>query len=363
MMKRDFLQSADWARFQATVGHPSLEADGVRFFKNFLPFGGGSYLYCPHPLIVEPREFLESVRKIATDEHPWFVRVEPNIGSARITNYELRITGKDNASPPTTYDLRPTAAVQPQHTWHVPLGSDEAMLAAMHEKTRYNIRVAQKRGVAVRFSNNPPDVDILTNLISKTGNRAGIRLHAAEYYRAMLEVLGVRSEKVEARGNTASSRFSPLTSHLTTELAIAEANNRPIAAALIAHYGDRAIYLHGGSDYEQRVLMAPQALHWAIMRRARDAGAMVYDMGGVAPTEPARSEKQAVSGATCRKPQPLTPHPSPLTTDSHPWAGITRFKRGFGGVAVEYPPAVDVVVNRTMYAVYQLGRKLSRLIK
>ena len=145
---------------------------------------------------------------------------------------------------------------------------------------------------------------------------------------------------------------------LSVELVIAEANGQPVAAAIIAQYGDRAIYLHGGSDHEYRALMAPHLLHWRVMQRARAAGQKIYDMGGVAPEEPERANSKS---QTANRANAFAIRHS-LIADSlvHPWAGITRFKMGFGGDAVHYPPAVDVVIDSFKYQIYQLGRKLNR---
>ncbi len=358
MTEPSFLQSADWARFQAAVKHPSIESDGVRYFKNALPLGG-SYLYCPHPDVADPTGFLDRSVRLAKEQRAWFVRVEANVGSASIQYPVSSIEGIPN----TQYPILNTLPVQPADTWHVPLASDEAMLAAMHEKTRYNIRVAEKRGVSVRFSSNPTDVLILSTLLEKTGERVGIRIHPASYYQTMMEVLSgeSREQRVEKDSSTNSTLNSQL-STLTVELAIAEHENKPIAAALIAHYGTRIIYLHGGSDYTQRNLMAPYALHWAIICRARDQGATVYDMGGVAPEAPGQANsKQQTANSEDVLPEAV--RRSPFAVRSlHPWAGISRFKQGFGGHAIHYPPAVDVVVQSTMYRVYQLGRRLHRSI-
>jgi len=212
------------------------------------------------------------------------------------------------------------------------------MLAAMHEKTRYNLRLAEKRGVSVRFSSDPSDASILYGLLAKTGERAGIRLHDPSYYRKMMETLGAKGGFSTTLEQYSSTRIDAVSgesggeARLRVEIAIAERLGHPVAAALVAHYGDRAIYLHGGSDYEQRNLMAPHLLHWAVMQRAAGAGQAVYDLGGIAPDD----------------------------APNHPWAGISRFKRGFGGTPIDYPPAVDVVVNRGMYQLYQFGRRLNR---
>ena len=367
MNQPSFLQSADWAKFQVAVGHPVVESNGIRFFKNSLLFGG-SYWYCPHPDVGDELAFLKSVTELASQEKAWFVRVEPNVGAVSIEYPVLSIEGRQRAKQEgtneselnTEYRILNTAAVQPSNTWHVSLADEPTMLVTMHEKTRYNIRLAEKRGVTVRFSSDPADASILYDLLAKTGERAGIRLHEASYYRTMMEVLKANSKRQTANSadevSLADSR-SLIADCLTVEIAIAESEGQPVAAALVATFGNRVIYLHGGSEYEQRSLMAPHLLHWSIMQRAHAAGLNVYDMGGIAPGEPeTRNQKPETNPVSSFKFQVFRSAP-------HPWSGITRFKQGFGGEAVHYPPAVDVVVNQFAYWLYNLGRRLNRSLR
>jgi len=110
-------------------------------------------------------------------------------------------------------------------------------------------------------------------------------------------------------------------------LYIAEREGVPLAAAIVAYYGDTATYLHGGSSYEHRALMTPHLLHWQAMRDAKAAGMRWYDFGGIEPPKSApSSELQATS-----------------------WAGMTRFKQGFGGEVVHDPPTMDLVFRPNWY--------------
>lgn len=326
MSETSFLQSADWATFQEFVGHKVREHDTVRFFESKIP--GGSYLYCPHPTYTDAVSFLDSAIAFGREQRAWFVRIEPNVGSADLSWSTPEVV------------LHPTLPLQPSRTLEVSLSDDETMLAAMHSKTRYNIRVAEKAGVSVRFSHDEADVAMLIQLLEKTSERASIRLHPRAYYPTMVKMLGGTPELVNSKQETVNSSnresvySSPLTVRLSVEVALAEHNGKPVAGALLAWWGKRVIYLHGGSDYQHRALMAPQLLQWKAMQRARDAGRTTYDLGGIAP------ENQ--------------PH--------HPWAGITRFKLGFGGTPVDYPLAVDIVLNPFFYQSYTLLRSLRRLV-
>lgn len=325
MAASSFLQSADWARFQRAVGHNVVVHNGYQFFESKIP--GGAYLYCPHPAISDWNSFTRTALEVANKERAWFVRAEPFLGSREHVNQGSGIK------------IVPTREVQPAHTFEVALNDDQAMLAAMHQKTRYNIRVAEKAGVTVRFDHSGQAADTLVALLAQTSERANIRLHERSYYPTMLQILGANHPTSPAAtlgasesGHTDDESGEP---KLSVEVAFAYLQEQPIAAALLAWWDNKVVYLHGGSNYEHRNVMGPHLLHWTAMQRARDAGKTVYDMGGV----------------------------SPEGEQHHPWAGISRFKRGFGGQTITYPPAVDVVVKPVAYRTYTLARTIGRLVR
>ena len=136
--------------------------------------------------------------------------------------------------------------------------------------------------------------------------RQGIVAHPAEYYRKMFENI----------------------SGDILKLYVAEYEGKVIAVNLVVFYGETCIYLHGASDDNFRNVMAPYALHWAIIKRAKECGLKYYDLWGI-------SDDQK-SG----------------------WVGITRFKRGFGGGDVFAPGTFDLPVRRFWYSVYTLARRM-----
>jgi lipid II:glycine glycyltransferase (peptidoglycan interpeptide bridge formation enzyme) len=120
------------------------------------------------------------------------------------------------------------------------------------------------------------------------------------------------------------------------ELWVAESlNNDIIAANLMVFYGDTATYLHGASNYAFRALMAPNLLQWNLIQEAKKRGFKYYDFHGIAPNE----------------------------NPKHPWAGVTRFKKGFGGEIANYPGTYDFIYETGWYKIYKLFRKINRLIK
>ncbi len=181
--------------------------------------------------------------------------------------------------------------------------SDDALLGAMHEKTRYNIRVSAKQGIHVRLGTHD-DMDAFIALMRETSSRDAFTPHEETYLRATYDAL-------------ASSGMA--------RIRIAEYHKQPLAANMEMAFGDTVTYLHGASSSTHRHAMAPYALHWDALRAARDEGWRFYDWWGCNPDR--------VSNYYYK--------PS--------WQGITRFKRGWGGEFVEYAGTWDLPLQRFLY--------------
>ncbi|MFH1712710.1 MAG: peptidoglycan bridge formation glycyltransferase FemA/FemB family protein, partial [Candidatus Jacksonbacteria bacterium] len=179
----------------------------------------------------------------------------------------------------------------------------------MKPKTRYNIRLARKKAVQVRWSKNAADINIFYDLLTATARRQKIKIHPKIHYQNILKILGDKN---------------------TAALAIAEFDKKPVAANLVTFFGDTAAYLHGGTDDSYRSLMAPYLLQWEAILEAKRRGCKYYDLGGCAVT----------------------------TGKIDPWAGITRFKAGFGGELKQFGPAYDIVFNRAWHLGLLIVRKL-----
>lgn len=181
--------------------------------------------------------------------------------------------------------------------------TEEQLLAQMHAKTRYNIRVAEKHGVMVREGTGK-DLETFLALTRETGERDGFVPQNISYLAATYNVL---SKLGLAR------------------LRLAEHEGKVLSANMEMVYGDTVTYLHGTSSSESRQVMAPYALHWEAIRAAKAAGHAVYDWWGLNPE---------------------------LTSNFYykeSWAGITRFKLGWGGERIPMVGTWDLPFNRPLY--------------
>ncbi len=180
----------------------------------------------------------------------------------------------------------------------------EALQREMHEKTRYNIRVAERKGVMVRIGEGEQDEATFLELTKETAKRDGFVSHSDAYLLATYRYL-------QAQGQA--------------QLRFAEVDGKVLAASMEILFGDTVTYLHGASSSTNRDCMAPYALHWSAIQAARANGLRWYDLGGMNPN--ARSSYYYKTG----------------------WEGISRFKAGWGGRTIDLIGTWDLPVHAWMY--------------
>ncbi len=202
--------------------------------------------------------------------------------------------------------------VQPRFHMQLSLrGKDEtALLGAMHHKTRYNVRVAERRGVAVRAGTGA-DIPAFYAILRETAARDRFLVRGISYFEAMWrECLG--------RG--------------LGWLLLAEADGELLAGAIIFRMGNTAWYLYGASSNRRRELMPAYAVQWEAIRRARREGCAVYDFRGV----------------------------SGDLSEDNPLYGIYRFKKGFGAELLELVGEWDRPVRPLAYLLARRALPLAR---
>jgi len=191
-MNKNFLQTKDWANFQEAFGKKIFWIDDKLVVKFDLPLGK-SWLYASRVEFKtqsskfktqEEELFYKELTKLAKKENAIFVKIESNrYQEVGIRNQAL--------NPNSSYLIHNTACLQPQDELVLDISlSEDKLLEQMHPKTRYNIRLAQKKDLKVKFSKDPKDVDDFYNLAIKTSIHDGFKYHSKSYYKKMLEVLG-----------------------------------------------------------------------------------------------------------------------------------------------------------------------------
>ncbi|MBD3330870.1 peptidoglycan bridge formation glycyltransferase FemA/FemB family protein [Candidatus Peregrinibacteria bacterium] len=302
-------QTSSWGEFQKTIPYRGKYRiiPGMGLVVRYKLPKGFSWLYCPRgPLCkLRPHEiknFLSEVKKIAKKERAIFLRIDPPVSSY-----------------PKLKGFREVSyGFQPEHTLILDLTqSKENILAQMKQKGRYNIRLAEKKGVVIR-SIDPKDKKfkkaIITfhNLLKETFTRDKFKGHDAAYYENMVRILGQRD---------------------MCKLYLAEYRDEVIAGIIVTFFKDTAIYYFGASGNSHRNVMAPYLLQWTAIKEARRRGCKVYDFLGIAP-----------SGSV-----------------HHPWAGVTEFKKKFGGKEVSFAPTREYAFKPLHYYLYRIYKFLRLL--
>ncbi len=190
--------------------------------------------------------------------------------------------------------------------------NDDELLKSFHSKTRYNIRLAQKKGVVVKEVFDKKGFEDFIKLYFVTCRRQKYFGHTPAYHRDIWETL---------KGDIA-------------HLLIAYFDGEPLAAYEMFYFKNSIYYVYGGTSDKHRNLMASNLLMWEAIRLGKKLGAVRFDMWGSLP---------------------------PNYDTGHPWAGFTRFKEGYNTKFVEFVGSFDLVINPLMYKLYNLTYRLREL--
>lgn len=297
----NLLQTAQWGQLKSefgwgwdlvTVGDPEAPDAGAVVLYRKLPLRFGTIAYIPRGPLVRwsnaslVEALFEKVRTVVRRRRAWACWVEPEAPDGTSATDALARNGYTASS----------RTIQPRSTILVDLTpSEDDILMAMKSKTRYNIRLAKRKDVTVRFG-DLDDADIFYDLIVETGERNEFGVHNASYYRRALELFGPQDQ---------------------VALVLAEYEGEPLAGVLVFAVGKKAWYIAGASSNRHRNRMPAYAVQWAAMQWAKQRGCEVYDLWGIpdAPEEQLEDE---------------------FTERSDGLWGVYRFKRGFGGDVTRY---------------------------
>jgi len=302
--ERPLWQTSEWEQFQKALGHKTTRIDHVLVLKYPL-FLGMKYVYLPRVSSFdgkkEASQFFHDLRQMSKKKKWVFARID----SEQSLPIPADIRSKQSHSP------------QPETTLLLDLNPNEAeILKQMKRKGRYNISLAERKGVTVKRAQSIDEQKefgtMFFQLLSETTQRDDFSAHDESYYQTMLRELPM------------------------SEIFVAFYEGKPISAAICTFQKDRAIYYYGASSNTHREVMAPYLVQWEAIREAKKRGCKTYDFLGIAPEN------------------------APL---DHPWKGITEFKTKFGGTVVNYPPSQDLIFRPFWYSLYKVLKKIQKVIK
>ena len=246
------------------------------------------------------RTFFNELDSLCRRKRAVFLKIEPDCWEPEI----LPDVFKHNFSPGLQ-------SIQPRRTIMVSLvGDGESILARMKQKTRYNIRLAMKKGVSVQAGS---DFEQFYLLMKITGRRDNFEVHDINYYRKVYKLFYPRGE---------------------CELLFARYEGKLLGVLMVFSHGKCAWYFYGGSSDEKREYMASYLLQWEAMRWAHSKGCLEYDLWGVPDVSSEILEQD-------------------FTSRSDGLWGVYRFKRGFGGELRRSAGSFDRVYNPGLYFFYQ----------
>ena len=326
-----FLQSYEWGEFQEKIGKAELSSSRqvfrfatdkwqAQFIEIPLPFGK-KYWHCPRgPVIINDKEQLagDQVKKIIetvknkAGDNVIFFRLGPE-WDINNSYWPMANSLKGMGFKQLFYDIEPSQTLILDIT-----KTENELLAQMHEKWRYNIQLAKRKGVIIKnfqFPISNDQFEKFYGLVDKgTSPRKKIKHHSKEYYKKQLEI------------NSESAKF---------RLFLAEYEGETIAANIVVICGKRATYLHGATGSEHREVMAPHLLQWEQIEYAKSLGCVKYDFWGI-----------------------VNEHT--LDKRGESWEGFTRFKKGFGGYEVNYVGYFDYPLSILWHLLYRLVQKFRR---
>lgn len=310
----NFLQSWQWGELHESLGNTVVRS-GIRqdtalvgawsgIVKDakrgrYLEIPGGPVIDWTNTPLVEA--VMQQVRQIAKSHRCVFVRLRPPVEQSQQVTQLLKHVGAQKAP----------MHLHAEHTSILDITPDkDAILAGMRRQTRYEVRRVAKRELTVS-SKTPTDKDIdeFYDVQAATAHRHGFVQSSRGFIQAMRRSFGDQ-----------------------LQLYRAEKDGRLLNLALVIHYGEESDYFEAASTSEARQEPGAYGIVWQAIQDAKAAGSTRFNFWGIAYSD----------------------------DPNHRYAGVTTFKRGFGGQDVEYAPAHDIVINSAKYQVNWLVETIRR---
>jgi len=316
-----FLQSWDFGQFHQSLGDRPLylglfegnsQAGGGLFVLTYAR-RGNYYACAAGPLVREGTSYAEAVtlfvdylKTRAHQDRASFIRIRPAL-----------LNTPDNEKRFRDFGFLPSVMhLHAERTWVLDLSlTEEEILAAMRKNTRYYVKRAPKDGVSVSMCFDRDAVEILYRLQQETVSRQHFVPFTHDYFMGLFEAFKANNE---------------------VALFTATFETQPIASAMVNYYGDSAVYHYAASANEFSKLPGAYAILWAAIKEAKLRGCRYFNFWGVVGDD----------------------------QEKHPWYGLSRFKKGFGGQEIWYLHAQDLPlswrfhVNRAIETVRKWKRGL-----
>lgn len=312
-----FLASWNWGEFEQKSGRKAWRLGAYAYDGRTLVAAAtvsktvarrGTFLVWHHGPAIDPlfahktEEILKNMRDysiaLAKKEGCYFIRVSTTLANTSENQLIFQKLGF-RAAP---------IHLHSQLGWVLNVtASEDDLLKGMRKNTRYAIRKAEKDGVECVSSTNMADFERFWSVYMDTVTRQKFVPYSEKYLRAEFETFLKSGQAL---------------------LWFGRYQGEDIATAFVVYTANSGFYHHGASTHKFPAVSASELLQWAAIKEAKKRGCVQYNFWGVVPE----------------------------TAQEHPWYGLSRFKRGFGGHEEEYIPAQDYVLSPLYWLTYCLER-------
>ncbi len=302
-MEEHILQSRMWEQFKNAIGTPAIRAGGVLYTKHRIPFTNSYYAYCPrvNPSVINFKELTDSL----------------NENNCVAAHFDVPNVIKGSMEETKALEIFETTCVKSSReefakgNFFLDLTqSEEDLLRNMHNKQRYNINYAQKKGVAVRKAEGEKDFNLFFDLYKETGSRQGFYYRSRNYLHTAWEIFN---------------------SYQACDLLIAEYEGKALSSWMLFVFNNVLYYPYGGSTEDLKNVQANCLIGWEAIRYGKSRGCKLFDMWGAARD---------------------------LKDEKDPYFGFSQFKAKFGGTHVTYINSYDFVLNESIYKMFNLANSL-----
>ncbi|MDK2800765.1 MAG: hypothetical protein PWP27_1434 [Clostridiales bacterium] len=278
-----------------------------------IPFFNHTIMYAPRGPVCDQhdldtmKKLLDGAKQLAKKYKGYVLKIDPDIEK------EDEVFGKMVRSLgfKVKNDSKNFEGIQPRFVFRLDIKdkTEEELMQSFHSKTRYNIRLAGRKGVKVKIGTRE-DLPVFHKVMMETGIRDKFVIRSLEYFQKMYDCLGSK--------------------HL--RLYLAYYKGQLIAGTIAILYGNKCWYLYGASSNEHRNVMPNYLLQWEMIKWALESGCDIYDFRGI----------------------------SGDLDESNPLYGLYKFKKGFNGKFTEFIGELDLVFNPLIHFAVEKGEKSFR---
>ena len=297
------LQSELWGEFREKTGVKVVRKNDLQVTIHPIPYTNFKIGYFPKGNEIN-QKMLNDLLEIGKINNCIFIQIEPNVEKSNTKQYNFKNLYRSAHPIFTKYNFVLDL-----------IKSEEELLRNMNQKTRYNIRLAQKKGVEIIEDNSDKAFEEYLKLTKETTQRQKFYAHGERYHRLMWETLRTQNKNNE----------------FSIHLLKAIYNKETLAAWILFVLGNTLYYPYGASSIKHREVMASNLMMWEAIRFGKKLNLKKFDMWGA-----------------------LGPNPNV----KDPWYGFHRFKEGYGSDLVEFIGSYDLVINPFMYHIYKTADKI-----